>query len=190
MTLLTIVDLDRLVFKLINQEWANGFFDYFLYFWRNKYTWIPLYIFIITYLIVNLGKRSYWIIFFLILTFALTDFISSGVVKPMIERPRPCHVENQALNTRLLVPCGSGYSFTSSHAANHFGIAFFLIFAIRKRNRLFAVLLFIWAFLVGYAQVYVGVHFPLDIICGALLGIGIAILTKEMYNVSMKKMAI
>jgi undecaprenyl-diphosphatase len=129
-------------------------------------------------------------IFFLVLTFGLTDFVSSKVMKPLIERPRPCHEENQPLNARLLIPCGSGYSFTSSHATNHFGIAFFLIFAFRKRNRTFAILLFIWAFLVGYAQIYVGVHFPLDIFCGALLGTGIALLTWELYNVSLKKMAI
>lgn len=190
MALLTIIDIDRQLFTLINQEWVNGFFDYLLFFWRNKYTWVPFYIFVITYLLVNVRKRAYWVVFFLLLTFALTDFLSSRVVKPLIERPRPCHVENEALNTRLMVTCGSGYSFTSSHAANHFGIAFFLIFALRKRNRLFSVVLFTWAFLVGYAQIYVGVHFPLDIICGALLGTGIALITWEMYNVSMKKMAI
>jgi len=190
MTLLTIIDIDKQIFSLINKDLVNGFFDQVLYFWRNKYTWIPLYIFIISYLLLNFKKRAYWLVFFLVMTFGLTDFVSSRVVKPLIERPRPCHDENSALGTRLLVTCGSGYSFTSSHAANHFGIAFFLIFAFRKMNKYVPVLLGLWAFLVGYAQIYVGVHFPLDIICGALLGIGIALFTWEMYKLSMKKIVL
>lgn len=190
MTLITIIDLDRQVFSWINKGMVNEIFDYVLYFWRNKYTWIPLYIFIISYLLLNFKKRAYWMLFFMLLTFALTDFVSSKVLKPLIERPRPCHDENVELEARLLLPCGSGYSFTSSHAANHFGIAFFLIFALKRKKRLVSILLIAWAAIVGISQIYVGVHFPLDILCGSLLGIGIARFTCEMFNLSMKKMAL
>ncbi|GLR15395.1 phosphatase PAP2 family protein [Portibacter lacus] len=190
MTLLSIIDIDKSIFTLINRELTNSFLDSLLFYWRNQYTWIPVYIFIISYVGYNLKRKAYWFLFFLVLNFGMTDFVSSKIVKPLIERPRPCHVENETLQPRLLITCGSGYSFTSSHAANHFGIAFFLIFALRKRNKVVSILLFLWAFLVGYAQIYVGVHFPLDIIGGALLGVGIALISWEMYNWSMKKMAL
>jgi len=190
MTLLSIVDLDHYIFKMINQELVNGSLDSVLYFWRNKYLWIPLYIFLLTYIYYNFRKEAYWIVFFLLTTFALCDFISSSVIKPMVERARPCHDQNIELQPRLLVTCGSGYSFTSSHAANHFGIAFFIIFIVSRKNKVVSSLLFIWAFLVAYAQVYVGVHFPLDVLCGALLGLGIALLTAELYKLSKRKMAL
>lgn len=190
MTILSIIDIDQQLFKFINKELVNGFLDGLLYFWRNKYLWVPLYLFIITYLILNHKKEAYWIIFFLFLTFALSDFISSSVIKPTVKRARPCHVENEHIQARLLVQCGSGYSFTSSHAANHFGIAFFLMLVLTKKKKLISFLLIFWAFLVGYAQIYVGVHFPLDIICGGLLGIGIAVLTSELYHFSKRKMSL
>lgn len=190
MLYLTIIDLDEQLFKLINQDLVSGFLDIVLYWWRNKYTWIPLYIFLIGFLIFNYRREAYWLIFFLVFNFGLTDFVSSSILKPTIERARPCHEANADLSARVLVDCGSGYSFTSSHAANHFGIAFFLIFTLVKRNKLIATVLLIWASLVAYAQVYVGVHFPLDVFCGALLGIGIALLTSEVYKFSKRKMAI
>jgi len=190
MTLLSIIEFDQQLFKIINREMVSGMLDSLLYFWRNKYLWVPFYLFLISYLILNYRKEAYWILFFMILTFAMTDFISSSIIKPSVERARPCHEKNEYLKPRVLVTCGSGYSFTSSHAANHFGIAFFIMLILTKKKKLLSMLLFFWAFMVGYAQVYVGVHFPFDIICGALLGVGIAILTSELYKFSKKKMAI
>ncbi|WP_235298931.1 phosphatase PAP2 family protein [Portibacter marinus] len=190
MTLMSIIELDQQLFQLINKELINNFMDGLLFFWRNKYLWVPFYLFVVTFLVLNYRKEAYWLIFFIVLTFALSDFISSSVIKPLVERARPCHEANEHLQPRLLVTCGSGFSFTSSHAANHFGIAFFLIFTLSKKQKIISLMLFIWAFLVGYAQIYVGVHFPLDILCGALLGIGIALLTSELYKLGKRKMAL
>lgn len=183
-----IIEFDQSLFTLINGEWANAVLDYILVPIRNKYFWIPLYIFIITFTVLNFKKRSYWYLFFILLTFAVTDLASSKIIKESIKRARPCHEIGGMEDTRLLVPCGSGYSFTSSHATNHFGIAFFIIFTFGRKRRWVSLAFIIWAAMISYAQVYVGVHYPLDVICGTLLGICMAFLTAELYFFTMKKM--
>jgi undecaprenyl-diphosphatase len=124
----------------------------------------------------------------LVLNFGVTDIVSSSVIKPLVERPRPCHGETMNLDVRLLVDCGSGFSFTSSHATNHFGLAFFLIFTLGKRWKYIIAPLIVWAVIVAYAQVYVGVHYPLDVLSGALLGICIAFMLSEMYKFTIRKL--
>jgi membrane-associated phospholipid phosphatase len=92
------------------------------------------------------------------------------VIKPTIQRVRPCNQVDMQKTVVLRVHCGGGYSFTSSHATNHFALAVFLIFAIGRHFRRIAIPLLLWAASIAYGQVYVGVHFPLDILGGALLG--------------------
>ena len=167
----SLIDFDQALFSIINKDLVSSVLDFILIPIRNQYFWIPLYIFIISFVILNFKKKAYWYLFFMVLTFAFTDVISSKIIKPTIERARPCHGDGGMENVRLLVDCGSGYSFTSSHATNHFGIAFFIIFTFGRRRKYVSLPLIIWAALISYAQVYVGVHYPLDVICGSLLGI-------------------
>ena len=185
-----MLEFDQYLFSLINESMSSSFLDPLMVGWRNEYLWIPLYVFLIGFIIVNYKKKAYWLLFFIVLNFGLTDFISSSIVKPLVERPRPCHPESNMENVRLLIPCGSGFSFTSSHACNHFGLAFFLIFTLGRLRKYLLLPLFIWAFLVAYAQVYVGVHYPLDVISGAFLGVLIALVTSSTYKFSLKKMNI
>jgi membrane-associated phospholipid phosphatase len=113
----------------------------------------------------------------MIITVLVADQISSHVLKPLVERLRPCNQPMWSHFVRTLIHCGSGYSFPSSHATNHFAIAIFLMFSFRKNGRyLHMSLLFVWASLISIGQVYVGVHYPLDIITGCLLGSSIGIL--------------
>ncbi|WP_345232194.1 phosphatase PAP2 family protein [Olivibacter ginsenosidimutans] len=107
---------------------------------------------------------------FLLLTFGAADFLSASVIKPLVKRVRPCN--ELALKGEMVsrIRCGSGYSFPSSHASNHFAIALFLIMVYRRRWKSILWLALIWAFLVSFAQIYVGVHYPIDVICGALFG--------------------
>lgn len=188
MLLISLVDLDQQLFSLINGEMTSGILDQILVFWRNKYSWIPLYVFILSFVFLNFKKKAYWYTLFLLLTFGVSDTMSSKVIKPLVERPRPCHHNSGVEEARLLVNCGSGYSFTSSHATNHFAIAFFIIFTFGRRRKWVSVPLFIWATLVAYAQVYVGVHFPLDVICGAVLGVCIAFMMKELFGYVIRKL--
>lgn len=108
---------------------------------------------------------------FIVLTVGTADGVSSHLIKKNVKRIRPCNTEE--LYTIPRVRCGSGYSFTSSHAANHFGLSVFLILAVAKRRSVKVLLLF-WAFMVSFSQIYVGVHYPLDVIAGGILGAFIA----------------
>ena len=99
------------------------------------------------------------------------DFTSSKIVKPLVERVRPCNDTNLPFGVRELVKCGGGYSFTSSHATNHFAIATFLSLILGfLRKKWITWTLLAWAASIAYGQVYVGVHYPLDVIAGAALG--------------------
>ena len=93
------------------------------------------------------------------------------VFKHGFERLRPCNDPEFTDHVRLVIKhCGGGYSFLSNHAANHFGMAVFFFITLRHVFRKWAWLVFVWAGLIAFAQVYVGVHYPLDVLCGALLG--------------------
>ena len=103
--------------------------------------------------------------------------------KHNFQRIRPCGDPDFFMHVRLLVNhCSTGYSFVSNHAANHFAMAAFFFFTSRPLLKRWAWIAFTWAALVAYSQVYVGVHYPSDILVGALLGFGIGALTAAIYN--------
>lgn len=164
-----IYNIDYAIFHFINQGLSNDFFDFMLVFWRNSYFWAPLYLFVIAFAFFNFKAKAYWIIIFSFLTFGSTDFVSSSLVKNHFKRDRPCKL-TASIEVTSRVRCGSGYSFTSSHAANHFGLAVFWILIFGQRFKRIIAPLLIWASLVSLAQVYVGVHYPSDVLAGAMLG--------------------
>ncbi|MBI1306124.1 MAG: phosphatase PAP2 family protein [Bacteroidetes bacterium] len=154
---------------------SNGVFDFLMPLFRDKYFWIPLYI-LLLFLIIRKHKwQSVYVIGFAVLTILLADQISAHMIKPAVQRLRPCNDPMLKDLVHLRAACGSGYSFVSSHAANHFALAFFFISVFaRPSNRFYVTLLFIiWAGLISFAQVYVGVHFPIDVLSGAMLGAAI-----------------
>lgn len=170
-----ILQFDYQWFFMINREWTSPILDVILVLFRNRFFWAPLYLFLIGYFIINHKKDSFIIIAMLLLSFILADNISSSVIKPFFERLRPCNDPFIKDQVRLLVECGSGFSFTSSHATNHFAIACFLISFFYKQHRWVVPVGLLWAGSVAYAQVYVGVHFPIDVITGAIIGSGIGL---------------
>ncbi|MEM9824487.1 MAG: phosphatase PAP2 family protein [Bacteroidota bacterium] len=167
---------DAYLFELINGHWHYGFLDQLMPFWRSKYLWFPLYLFILIFVWINFRRKSLWFLLAMIASIACADLVSSHLIKKNVQRPRPCHDEQLRARMYLLVPCGGGYSFTSSHATNHFAIAVFLILTLVRRKPRLRWLLFFWAASIAYGQVYVGVHYPSDIVVGALLGTLIAFL--------------
>jgi len=163
----SILAMDESLYVFINSHLSNGLFDFILVPLRHKLFWVPLYLFLISFIIHNYLKKSWLVFLGIIITMVLSDTMSSKVIKKSVKRIRPCHMEQ--LTPVKRVPCSNGFSFTSSHATNHFalGTFFFLLFSFTAYRFLFLV----WAGVISFAQVYVGVHYPVDVICGALLGI-------------------
>ncbi len=176
-----ILKVDQELFFLINQGMSNIIFDWLMPVLRNPYTWAPLYLFLVIFIIRNYKKRGIIMIIFFVLSFALADSISASLIKPKVMRIRPCNEISlkEKINTR--VRCGSGYSFPSSHASNHFALGMFLLMVFRKRWKPIVWLSMGWAGIISFAQIYVGVHYPVDIICGTILGCLIGFLTASVF---------
>jgi membrane-associated phospholipid phosphatase len=178
----SILRWDFHLFQLINQIWTNPFLDAVLPFMRNQYVWAPFYVFIIAFLAFNYGKKGWLFVVLAVCTVIVSNLVSSEWIKKNIRRTRPCNEIRLAEQRRILVHCGVGYSFTSSHAANHFSFASFICFAGAGFFRRYRWLFMIWAAVISYAQVYVGVHYPLDIIIGGLLGFWIGLAGVYLYR--------
>lgn len=178
-----ILRWDRELFNKVNGQWTNSFFDTVLPYTRNANTWAPVYLFFITFALINFRRNGfYWVIGALV-TVATTDLISSWGIKELIFRMRPCGDETLAGHVRFLVQyCPKSSSFISSHASNHFAMAAFLFLTLKGFFGKWLSLVFVWAFIVSYAQVYVGVHFPLDVICGSIVGLFIGISWSRIFN--------
>jgi undecaprenyl-diphosphatase len=162
---------------LIHNDSDKLLLDDVMLLFRNAYTWIPLYLFILFYAFKT-GKEKAWLFILVsLLTFACTDIISAAVLKPLFARMRPCHNAELKQVIRNILDCGGVYSFPSSHASNHFGIALFWYKAIYLMNGKKWNWLWIWAAAIGYAQVYVGKHYPFDILAGAIFGCLIGLTT-------------
>lgn len=165
-----ILQLDQRLFYFINHDLANPVFDVIMPILRNRYTWIPLYIFLVVFLTVKFKRTGFIALVCLALSFAAADFISASIIKKQIQRVRPCNIPAMEKYVTERVDCGTGLSFPSSHATNHFAIAAFLSIAFYKKWKPVIWISGLWALSICFAQVYVGVHFPVDVTAGALLG--------------------
>jgi membrane-associated phospholipid phosphatase len=178
-----IGECDQWLFLSINTEWTNSFFDSIFPWWREANTWVPLYLFFIVFSILNFKQKAFPWILFIIVTLTITDQLSSTFIKNWVERMRPCRDEDLMGQVRLILNnCSGGYSFPSSHATNHFGFAMFIFITLRPILKKWGWLFFVWAATICYGQVYVGVHYPVDVLCGAILGCMIGYLTARFYN--------
>jgi membrane-associated phospholipid phosphatase len=164
--------IDWWFFFLINQKMKSDYLDAVLPFIRNANIWIPLYIFLLMLILVNRPRRALsWILTFIGVA-SVTDLISSSLVKPLFGRIRPCNNPLLQEKVRSLLPYKpQNFSFTSSHAANHMALAVFLFITLTPLvHHKWRMLFFGWALIIGYAQVYVGVHYPSVILGGFLVG--------------------
>lgn len=178
-----LIAVDQWLLHWINEGWSNGFLDQIMPWWRAKTTWIPLYIGLTAWLIWRYRQRSWPFIVLLLLTVVVTDITSSSVIKPLVGRLRPCQEPALAGQLHVLIPCGPGKSFTSSHATNHFGFAVMLALLFARGRSWRWVIALGWAASIALGQVYVGVHYPFDILAGAGLGSGIAVI---LYQINQK----
>lgn len=166
-----IYDLSRLDTNML--IWLNSFhspfWDQFMILITGKAIWIPFYLLIALAIYRNFG-RAWWIILLSIgCTIACADLFASSLLKPGIERLRPCHVETLQEILHMPAGCGGKFGFISSHSSNTFALATFLFLLFRNRYR-YIGLLFIWATAISYSRVYLAVHYPGDIIAGMISG--------------------
>lgn len=179
----SIEQWDTWLFLKINTQWTNGFFDNVFPWWREANAWVPLYLFLVVFAFLNFKQKAWAWILFIIVTLTLTDQISAHLLKNLFERIRPCRDEALLSQVRLIVNnCSGGYSFPSSHATNHFGFAIFLFLTLGQVIKKWKWVFIAWAASICYGQVYVGVHYPVDVLCGAMLGCGLGYVTGWFYN--------
>ncbi|MEM6771737.1 MAG: phosphatase PAP2 family protein, partial [Bacteroidota bacterium] len=165
---------DQALFEFIHYDLANPFLDAVLPIYREKTTWIPLYL-LMVYLLWRQygGKRTLWLLLCIAVTLTVADQLAASVIKPWVGRARPCATDDAV---RELVSCGGIYSFPSNHATNHFALAMVLNLTwLAERAWSWRLAIFVWAATIALAQVYVGKHYPADIIVGAALGMLIAL---------------
>lgn len=178
-----VTRFDYRLFSKVNGQWHTPFLDEFIPFVREPFVWMPFYFFLILFTTINFKLKGwYWSLFFII-NAIISDYISSTIIKENFIRIRPCHDAAVASTIRFLVSyCPESSSFTSSHAVNHFAAAMFIFTTFRKAVSPKWAYLFLWALLISYAQVYVGVHFPFDVFCGAIVGLILGYIPAKIFN--------
>lgn len=166
----TITSLDNQILLLLNGN-HTPFFDELMTLITGKWIWIPLYVVLIDFLFKKLGpKKAGLALLAVVLAIVMTDQICASVIRPIVGRLRPCNPDNPISEFITTVNGISprSYSWPSCHGANTFALATLLSFVFR--NRVFTASIFVWAIIVSVSRIYLGVHYPTDILCGAAFG--------------------
>lgn len=169
MDALSTIDSDLFLFlNGLHADWMDGVMALITKMW----VWFPLYLLLIYWTVKQYGKRCWWVFLAVAIVVLCSDQLSAHVCKPLFHRLRPCY--NTDLQDLIHLPkglAGGKYGFVSSHAANTFAVASFLTAALRKNHKWMGIVLYLWAFISSYSRIYMGYHYPGDILCGAILGI-------------------
>ncbi|MHC1706186.1 MAG: phosphatase PAP2 family protein [Bacteroidales bacterium] len=163
-------DLDTSLLLFINGH-HNEFFDFLMFWLSDRIIWVPFYLFLIYLLFRHFGKTSWWILLGVLLMILISDQVSVHLFKNQFQRLRPCH--EPALEGMIHLvkgKCGGSFGFISSHAANTFSLAVFLFGFFWKKMPLLAWGMLVWAAAISYSRVYLGVHYPGDVVAGAIFG--------------------
>ncbi len=171
----SLIELDKTLFVFLNSL-GSEIFDSLWLIITDKKSSVPLYIFLIYYIHKKLSYKEFLKYLFLIVVLIVLTDQTSGFFKDFFQRLRPCHdTEINSLIRIVKEGCGGLYGFFSAHAANTFAVSTFFYFTLNKYSKKFKFL-FLWAIIVSYSRIYVGVHFPIDIIFGTCFGISIGYL--------------
>ena len=159
--------LDQQLFLFLN-SFNSPFCDQVMHAISGRIIWVPLYLAILVFLGVKYKRKFLIIVLFIILAATLSDQISV-LIKNLVLRLRPCYEPSLEGHVHVVNgECGGKYSFVSSHATNSFDVALLSLLFIKKRW--YSISIIIWALVIGYSRIYLGVHYPGDVICGSLLG--------------------
>jgi undecaprenyl-diphosphatase len=168
-----LIDIDHQLFIAIHNGLANRVFDFILPLLRTPIAWLPLYLVFVFLAVKKYRLDGIYILVATVIVVTLCDRFSAGFMKPFFERLRPCHESSLAPYIRNLIDCGGQYGFISSHATNHFGMAIMFTWFFKKISTMTYLnwVFYAWAGVISFAQVYVGKHYPGDVIVGMICGI-------------------
>jgi undecaprenyl-diphosphatase len=177
-----ILHLDYALMLKINKQWTAPWLDTATLFARESYLYVPFYLFLALFMILNFGSKGAWWVVVALSMAGLCDIMSSKIIKEIFDRPRPCRDPFMGDQIRFIAKyCGMNGSFISSHASNHFAAAMFIFQTLKWMDKKWG-LVFGWAAAICYAQVYVGVHYPSDVLAGAGFGCLVGALTARFFN--------
>jgi undecaprenyl-diphosphatase len=162
----------------------TGWMDRVMNLFTDMWVWIPLYLLLIYWTVRQYGKRFWWVILAVALVVLCADQLASHVCKPVFQRLRPCF--NPDFQGLIHLPkglAGGQFGFVSSHAANTFGVAVFLTAALSQYRPWPAILLFLWATVSSYSRIYIGYHYPGDILCGAVIGVLVGLIIWMVFRI-------
>lgn len=175
-------EIDTQIFLFLN-SFNNAFFDKLMWIISSKTIWIPMYLGLLYLLYRKYKKESFFIFIAIILAVSLADSLSVALFKDVFKRYRPSHnLEIKEFIHIVNNYRGGSYGFVSSHAANVFALAVILNNFLKSNYRFFSLFIFSWATVVCYSRIYLGVHYPGDLLGGALFGSLIAWLILLIYN--------
>ena len=182
-----LLHLDKELFLFLNNL-GTGRWDVFWLFMTNKWTWIPLYALLLFLAFRQLGPRKTVLLLIAIaLLITCTDQLAN-FFKAGAQRLRPCYDPEVNELMRLVKPyCGGKFGYYSAHASNSFAIAIFFTRVLRSKFRYLPILIMTWAIMVSYSRVYIGVHFPLDILTGMGTGLIMGWLFSKLYIFALNK---
>lgn len=186
----TLNEIDKQLFIIINQQWSNSILDPLMIFFSSKWTLVPMYVLAVIGFVRKFTTRFYIPLVVCLLSFALSDSISSRIIKPTVKRVRPAF--ETELNPRLPDgKPGSKFGFVSSHASNSFAVyplIALLLFAnidkskpLNRRAKIGLLFMLSLSFLVSYSRVYLGVHYVGDVLFGAIFGLIIGMACWRIY---------
>lgn len=165
--------------------WLNGHFapwlDPVMVWATTRNNWFPLYALLVGWLVYRFRMRAIGLLLTIIAAVALGDQLASSVLKPLTLRLRPCHVPALQKFIHAIVDCGGQYGFVSSHAATTFALATSLWLLLGQRHS-WVRWAFLWAALITYSRIYVGVHYPLDVLAGTGVGVLSAVVCTAAYR--------
>ena len=182
-----LLQLDKDLFLFLNSL-GNSNWDGFWMFATNKLSSIPLYFILLVLVYKQLGLRKTLVVLLTVAILILVTDQLANFFKYGVQRLRPCYNQDVSTVMRLVKSsCGGRFGYFSAHAANSFAVASFFTFILKSKFKYIGLLLFFWAIIVAYSRIYIGVHFPLDVLTGAVIGLGLGWLFAKLHIFALHK---